>query len=350
MTLDFAWLSIGLIILNIVATDRGLNSDLLFNQYRFHVGDILDKKQYYRLATSAFLHTGPWNLVFNMISLAVVGFAVESVSGWLFLAIVYFLGLICGNLTALFFNRDQKDYSTVGSSGGICAVLSVTIFLFPQSTLGILFLPIEAPGWVLALIFLVIATYAVYDNSKNVGHETLMGSTFLGTILVFLFYPDALLENFHLLFGVVVITLFAVATQTNTNIRFLKIFNLGIGKKRRKETGSKKSKPSKNGFGNHSKSAPRKPHKGPAKVLHLSRKVICRIQLFDSIALCIHGEISPGILQKCTSIARTNNLTEGKISLIQTEASTFLEFSDNFDQESRQLFEKILIKKIRQSL
>lgn len=347
--MDFSWLSVGLIILNIVATDRGLNSEQLFNQYRFHIGDILHKKQYYRLATSAFLHTGPWNLVFNMISLAVVGFAVESVTGGLFFSIVYFAGLFIGNLTALLLNRHQKDYHAVGSTGGIYAVVIVAVFLFPQSTLGILFLPIEAPGWGLAIIFYVIASYTIFDNSKNIGHEALMGSSFSGILLVAVFYQDALLENIYLLMGIVFVTLFIVATQTNSNSRLLRMFNLGFGKTGKKGVGSKWPKLSKKRFDSSSDPASQKPQKGPAKVLHLSKKVICRIQLFDGIALCIHGEISPNLLQKCTSIARANSLTEGKISMIQTENSTFLEFSEDFDQESHQLFKKVLITETRQS-
>ena len=164
MIANFAWVTIGIIVLNIIVTDRGLNSRPLFNQYRFHVGEILFKKQYYRLVTAAFLHTSPWNLAFNIISLAVIGFAVESVCGRLFFFITYFSGIIFGNLTTLFFNRKNPSYQAVGSSGGVCAVASVAIFIFPQSTLGILFLPIEAPGWILAILFLGLAAFSLFNN------------------------------------------------------------------------------------------------------------------------------------------------------------------------------------------
>ena len=54
--------------------------------------------EYWRLLTSGFLHAGLFHLMFNMLSLWVLGSLLEPAVGRARFALIYFVSLLCGSL------------------------------------------------------------------------------------------------------------------------------------------------------------------------------------------------------------------------------------------------------------
>lgn len=82
---------------------------------------IVQNQEYYRLITHFFLHFGIDHLVNNMISLLVLGYALENVIGRLRFTILYFLSGILAGVTSIVYNVYVVGGESVscGASGAI---------------------------------------------------------------------------------------------------------------------------------------------------------------------------------------------------------------------------------------
>lgn len=89
----------------------------------YHV--VFNRKQYFRIITSAFTHEEPAHLIINMMSLYNVGTFVEDYFGHLGMFIIYFVSMILGKLFSLYLRHyNHDDYSSsIGASGAISGLL-----------------------------------------------------------------------------------------------------------------------------------------------------------------------------------------------------------------------------------
>ena len=102
---------------------------------------------------SMFLHGGWLHILGNMLFLWVFGNNVEDRMGRFFYLLFY---LFCGYVAAygFAFGNAHSRETLVGASGAIAGVLGAYLVLFPQARvtsvipLGILFLPLKLPAWV----------------------------------------------------------------------------------------------------------------------------------------------------------------------------------------------------------
>src|SRR5438132_12560286 len=80
----------------------GFRSRAVEEKYIFEPQAILAWKEYYRLITSAFLHAGWSHLIWNMISLYLFGTMLAAIFGPTQFLLIYFGGVIGGNLLSLY--------------------------------------------------------------------------------------------------------------------------------------------------------------------------------------------------------------------------------------------------------
>ncbi len=83
-------LSLFLIIITVLFSWQGFRDKAFYEKYIFSVEKVLVEKQYYRLISSALLHTGWMHLLFNMFSLYAFSEAVELYLGPLHYLLIYF--------------------------------------------------------------------------------------------------------------------------------------------------------------------------------------------------------------------------------------------------------------------
>lgn len=79
---------------------------------------------YYRLITSAFLHSGLLHLIFNNYALYVIGSQLESFLGKVKFLIIYLVSAICGSLMSMLFSNGIS----VGASGAIFGLLGSLLY------------------------------------------------------------------------------------------------------------------------------------------------------------------------------------------------------------------------------
>lgn len=183
--------TIVIMVANVLASLKGFNDTSFFERYKFGVGAI-QAGQKDRMVTSGFLHVDMSHLFFNMFTLYFFADVVISWFGPGKFVMLYFISLVAGSLLALYFHKREPYYSAVGASGAVTGILYAAILLEPQMRLGIMFIPIPLPAYVLGIIYLFYSIYGMKTRLGNIGHTAHFGGAIGGYLVTILFKPDLL--------------------------------------------------------------------------------------------------------------------------------------------------------------
>ena len=187
-------LSLLLVIANLAVSYKGFKDQLFFDKYKFEVEKIVFYKDYKRLFTSGFLHVNWMHLIFNMLTLWIFGgMAGAFLNGFEFM-LIYVAGIVGGNWLSFVIHKHHGEYSAVGASGAVCALIFASIALVPGFQVGLFFLPL--PGWLFGLLFVGFSMYGIKSRSENVGYEAHLGGALIGMVIALLLHPTAFLENY----------------------------------------------------------------------------------------------------------------------------------------------------------
>lgn len=201
--------TIAIIAVNIIVSLRGFSDSIFFERYKFSIGGI-KAGQRERTVTSGFLHVDISHLFFNMFTLYFFANVVINGFGPIRFLIIYFISLIGGSLLALFFHKNEPYYSAVGASGAVTGILYAAILLNPNMQLGIMFIPIPLPAYVLGIAYLLYSIYGMKSRLGNIGHTAHFGGAIGGYVITLLFRPDLFVTDtlIVLLLAVPIIILF----------------------------------------------------------------------------------------------------------------------------------------------
>ncbi len=185
-----------IIVITTIVSYKGFTNSQFLEDYEFEVDRILVDRQYYRLVTSGFLHTGWLHLGFNLFSLYIFSGVVEMGLGSLNFVLIYFASLAGGGLLSLLIHRHHGNYSSVGASGAVCGVMFASVALFPQMRISLFPLPFSIPSWLFALSFVGFSIYGVRSRKDNIGHDAHLGGALVGMLLSLILHPAAFAENY----------------------------------------------------------------------------------------------------------------------------------------------------------
>lgn len=191
---DIHFATIALMAANAIASLKGFNDPHFFERYKFGVGAI-QGGQKDRMVTSGFLHVDFSHLFFNMFTLFFFAPVVIDWFGPGKFLILYVISLVAGSLLALFFHKNEPYYSAVGASGAVTGVLYAAILLEPGMRLGIMFIPIPLPAYVLGILYLFYSIYGMKTRLGNIGHTAHFGGAIGGYVITLLFRPDLLVTD-----------------------------------------------------------------------------------------------------------------------------------------------------------
>ena len=183
--------TIAIIAANVLVSIKGFNDTYFFDRYKFGIGAI-KAGQKERMLTSGFLHVDIAHLFFNMFTLYFFADVVISWFGPGKFIIIYFISLLAGSLLALFFHKDEPYYSAVGASGAVTGILYSAILLQPNDSLGIMFIPIPIPAYILGIGYLLYSIYGMKSRLGNIGHTAHFGGAIGGYATTLLFLPSLL--------------------------------------------------------------------------------------------------------------------------------------------------------------
>ncbi|MBF0197922.1 MAG: rhomboid family intramembrane serine protease [Planctomycetes bacterium] len=188
-----------------VSSYKGFNDKEYEAKLIFSTKHILSYKQYYRLLTSGLLHGGFGHLLFNMYSFVSFSARLEFHISPMLPVIILILGIIFGGFISLLIHK-QHEYYAYGASGGVCAVIYASIFLFPGGRISMLFLPISIPSYLFAFLYLLYSAYASAKAQDNIGHEAHLGGAICGTAFAAIFDPETIFESLPLYLTVIAVS------------------------------------------------------------------------------------------------------------------------------------------------
>lgn len=134
---------------------------------------VIEQHEIYRLVTHFFLHFGFEHLVNNMLSLLVLGYAIENVLGGIRYLILYFLSGILAGVASIVYNISIVHENTVscGASGAIYGLTGALLCLLIMGNRNRRRKTTEVPRY---LLFIGLSLYSgsqdpTIDNAAHVG-------------------------------------------------------------------------------------------------------------------------------------------------------------------------------------
>jgi membrane associated rhomboid family serine protease len=188
--------TLALVIVTVFVSYKGFNNSLFQDKYLFDVSRIMVYKEYIRLFSSGFLHNSWMHLLFNMLALYLFGSSLEPLLGGFPLLLIYFTGLLGGSLLALLIHKNYGDYTSVGASGAVNAIVFSSIALFPDMGIGFFFLPLSIPAWAFGLAYVLFSIFGIKAKWGNSGHAAHLGGAVIGMLLTLLLYPQVIRTNY----------------------------------------------------------------------------------------------------------------------------------------------------------
>ena len=153
------------------------NNSVLRGQLIFHPLTIHRNKQWYRFISYGFIHGNGMHLAINMFVLWSFGNAVErtyyplalgNISLFMYLSL-YFGGVAVSSIPSYLQHKNNANYSAVGASGGVSAVVFAIIVFAPWQNL-YLYGVLPIPQILAGAAYLYYSWYMDKKGSDNIGH------------------------------------------------------------------------------------------------------------------------------------------------------------------------------------
>ncbi len=198
-----------IIIITVIASLTAFSNNKVMNDLIFYPPAIHQRRQWYRFFTSGLLHADYIHLAFNMLALYSFGSALESYfvdlfnqyGVWVYL-LLYILALMVSSLPDYFKYKEDYHYRSLGASGAVSAVVFACILFNPLAKISLIIIPFFGiPGFVFAILFLVISSYLNKRGGGVINHSAhIFGALFgiaFSIFVVYTFSSYPLLESFY---------------------------------------------------------------------------------------------------------------------------------------------------------
>ncbi len=150
----------------------------------FSLKQIRKNKEYHRLLSSAFVHSGWMHLFVN--AFAIYNFSpvlVQTFGSFITIG-VFLLSAIGSSLAILWTKRKWHDYQAVGASGGVSGLVMLAFFVYPDMRIGIFLIPGHLPAYVFGILFSLVSIALTYvKNPQNIAHEGHLGGLLVGGLI-----------------------------------------------------------------------------------------------------------------------------------------------------------------------
>lgn len=187
-----------IIIVTVLISFYAWNNGNVYFGFMMNPYEVFKQKQYWRMITSGFVHSGYVHLGFNMFTLFFFGRVVEQIftmvmpgAGKMVFIIFYLTAIVISDLPTAIKNRHIPGYNSLGASGGVSAVVFSSIFFMPLNDIclyGILCIP----GFILGLIYIVYSYSQGKNSSDNINHEAHLYGAIYGLAFSIVVYPEAI--------------------------------------------------------------------------------------------------------------------------------------------------------------
>ena len=209
-----------IVIITCLISIAAFSNQKVMNDLIFYPAEIKSNNQYYRFFTYGFIHADIVHIAFNMISLWSFGKLLETQGlynritgeefrtyktlfgeqgGLIYLAL-YILAIIASVIPDYIKHKNNYAYRALGASGAVSAVIFAAIALEPKALkLNLFLIPIPIPGYIFALLFVLLSTYLAKRGQDNIGHGAHLTGAVFG--LIFTIVVGKLVANYDVVQG-----------------------------------------------------------------------------------------------------------------------------------------------------
>lgn len=149
------------------------------------------RRQYDRLLTHGFVHADQMHLFFNMFTLFFFGRALEPIfTAWIgpigFLGF-YLSAIVVAILPSYLRHRHDPQYSSLGASGAVSALVFSSILFDPWSWFFVLFVPMPAIGF--AILYVAYSVWMDKRGGGGINHSAHLAGAAYGILFTVLLRP-----------------------------------------------------------------------------------------------------------------------------------------------------------------
>ena len=151
-------------------------------------------RQYDRLVTYGFIHADFMHLLFNMITLFFFGPLIEQlmaqlVGVWAF-PLFYVSALVVSILPTYLKNQRNPNYLSLGTLGGVSAVLFAFVLVAPWELIFVFFIPL--PAVLFAVLYVGYSLWMDRRGGDRINHSAHLAGAAYGVLFMLIMRPQVL--------------------------------------------------------------------------------------------------------------------------------------------------------------
>ena len=180
-----------LILITVAISLLALSNQKVLFRLIFWAPAIKERAQYDRFISYGFVHADGAHLLFNMITLFFFGSVMEKFfRQYCFdmgFVLFYLGGLIFSILPSYLKHKNDHQWSSLGASGAVSAVLFSYILFQPWNKIYVFFIPV--PAIIFAVLYIGYTIWSNQRNNSNINHSAHLWGAAYGIIATIIIEP-----------------------------------------------------------------------------------------------------------------------------------------------------------------
>jgi membrane associated rhomboid family serine protease len=162
-----------------------------------------ERREFYRLLTSGFVHADWTHLLINMFVLYSFGQYIESfiisefgpAQGRLIFLLLYLVNIVLANVPTALLHKHNPGFSSIRASGAVSGIIFIFILLQPWSILYLFFI-IPIPAILAGIGYLIYSSWAARQGHGRIDHSAHFAGAIAGMLMIVILKKEILSHFF----------------------------------------------------------------------------------------------------------------------------------------------------------